>query len=125
MGWYGLDAPFLRAAVDTFPKRLKACIDANGHIFESQCCDLDAVYLPVVSLMTTNPPGTPQNALRVSLQEKQTESALTDREMKGVFVDGWTLRTGEHHSFAVRSVDVTHHVRTAVERLEAVLKRSL
>lgn len=43
------------------------------------------------------------------------------REMKGVFVDGWTLRTGEHHSFAVRSVDVTHHVRTAVERLEAVL----
>ncbi|VDO80666.1 unnamed protein product [Heligmosomoides polygyrus] len=36
--WDEFNAPYLRAAVGAFPKRLKACIDADGDTFESQCC---------------------------------------------------------------------------------------
>ncbi|VDO32037.1 unnamed protein product [Heligmosomoides polygyrus] len=36
--WHELNAPYLRATVDAFLKRLKARIDADGDIFESQCC---------------------------------------------------------------------------------------
>ncbi|VDL72812.1 unnamed protein product [Nippostrongylus brasiliensis] len=32
--WEELDLTYLRAAVDDFPMRLKACIEANGDIFE-------------------------------------------------------------------------------------------
>lgn len=35
--WDELDAPYLRAAADAFPKRLKACVDADGYIIDSQC----------------------------------------------------------------------------------------
>ncbi|CAJ0934242.1 unnamed protein product, partial [Mesorhabditis belari] len=32
--WEGLDAAYLVATVDAFPKRLKSCIDAKGGRFE-------------------------------------------------------------------------------------------
>jgi len=32
--WEEIEIPYLRATVDDFPKRIQACIDANGGIFE-------------------------------------------------------------------------------------------
>uniref|UniRef100_A0A0N4XAD5 Chloramphenicol acetyltransferase n=1 Tax=Haemonchus placei TaxID=6290 RepID=A0A0N4XAD5_HAEPC len=52
-------------------------------------------------------------------------TAQVIRKMKGVLVDGCALRTNEHNSFAMYSIDMTNHIGTSIERFKTMLANEI